>query len=138
MKLTSKSKVSGGICITLSVLQLHYASFVEPFNTRVRLRLMTIDKSGANTAALTTLNADKQEDERITIRQRKYLKNLAEQVHCNIKCRIRQMLEFSSFRRAQTHQDGIELLHMIRKWKCQHMQSEGLSHRNNSIFKLPK
>lgn len=49
----------------------------------------TIDKSGANTAALTTLNADKPEEETITIRQSKYLNNLIEQDHRNIKRRIR-------------------------------------------------
>jgi len=38
----------------------------------------TIDKSGANTAALTTLNADKPEEETITVRQNKYLNNLVE------------------------------------------------------------
>ncbi|CAI2021482.1 Transposase IS66 family [Serratia proteamaculans] len=37
--------------------------------------IVTIGKSGANTAALATLNADKPEEESITIRQSKYLKN---------------------------------------------------------------
>ncbi|CAI1680854.1 Integrase core domain [Serratia fonticola] len=46
---------------------------------------VTIDKSGANTAALATLNADKSEEESITVRQRKYLNNLIEQDHRNIK-----------------------------------------------------
>ncbi|KLR21082.1 integrase [Enterobacter hormaechei subsp. hoffmannii] len=47
--------------------------------------VVTIDKSGANIAALGTLNADKTEDESITIRQNKYLNNLVEQDHRNIK-----------------------------------------------------
>ncbi|AIA46968.1 ISYps1 transposase [Serratia sp. FS14] len=50
---------------------------------------VTIDKSGANTAALTTLNADKPAEETITVRQNKYLNNLIEQDHRNIKHRIR-------------------------------------------------
>ncbi|HGM6401967.1 TPA: IS6 family transposase [Serratia marcescens] len=41
--------------------------------------VVTIDKSGANTAALSTLNADTTEEEAITIRQSKYLNNLIEQ-----------------------------------------------------------
>ncbi|WON77769.1 IS6 family transposase [Serratia sp. UGAL515B_01] len=85
--------------------------------------IVTIDKSGANTAALTTLNADKPEEETMTVRQNKYLNNLVEQDHRNIKRRIRPMLGFKSFRRAQT----IELLNMIRKGQYQHPQSEGLS-----------
>ncbi len=75
----------------------------------------TIDKSGANTAALTTLNADKPEEDTITVRQNKYLNNLIEQDYRNIKRRIRLMLGFKSFRRAQTILAGIELIHMMRK-----------------------
>ncbi|EBP5751032.1 IS6 family transposase, partial [Salmonella enterica] len=63
--------------------------------------VVTIDKSGANTAALATLNMGKPEAETMTIRQSKYLNNLIEQDHRNIKRRIRPMLGFKSFRRAQ-------------------------------------
>ncbi|RAU35205.1 IS6 family transposase [Enterobacter sp. ECC-175] len=80
---------------------------------------VTIDKSGANTAALAML--------RIIIRQSKYLNNLVEQDHRNIKRRIRPMLGFKSFRRAQTILAGIELVHMIRKGQYQHPQGAGLS-----------
>ena len=89
--------------------------------------VVTIDKSGANTTALATVNVNKSEEEIITIRQNKYLNNLIEQDHRNIKRRIRLMLGFKSFRRAQTLLAGIELLHMIRKGQYQHRQSEGLS-----------
>lgn len=89
--------------------------------------VLTLDKSGANTAALATLNADKPEEESITIRQSKYLNNLIEQDHRNIKRRIKLMTGFKSFRRAQTLLAGIELLHMIRKGQYQHPQGEGLS-----------
>ncbi|ECU5336724.1 IS6 family transposase, partial [Salmonella enterica] len=77
--------------------------------------VVTIDKSGANTADLATLNMGKPEAETMTIRQSKYLNNLIEQDHRNIKRRIRPMLGFKSFRRAQTLLAGIELIHMIRK-----------------------
>jgi putative transposase len=89
--------------------------------------VVTIDKSGANTAALATLNTGKSDEETITIRQNKYLNNLIEQDHRNIKRRIRAMLGFKSFRRAQTILAGIELIHMIRKGQYHHPQSEGLS-----------
>nr|ULG19833.1 IS6 family transposase [Yersinia frederiksenii] len=87
---------------------------------------VTIDKSGVNTAALTTLNADKSEDDSLTIRQSKYLNNLIEQDHRNIKRRIRPMLGFKSFRRAQTLLAGIELIHMLRKGQWQHPGGDGL------------
>jgi transposase-like protein len=47
--------------------------------------VVTIDKSGANTAVLTTLNAGKLDEATITIRQSKYLNNLIERDHRNIK-----------------------------------------------------
>ncbi|EBE4405587.1 IS6 family transposase, partial [Salmonella enterica] len=75
--------------------------------------VVTIDKSGANTADLATLNMGKPEAETMTIRQSKYLNNLIEQDHRNIKRRIRPMLGFKSFRRAQTLLAGVELIHMI-------------------------
>lgn len=89
--------------------------------------VVTIDKSGANMAALVTLNVGKPDKETITVRQSKYLNNLVEQDHRNIKRRIRPMLGFKSFRRAQTILAGIELLHMIRKGQHQHLQGDGLS-----------
>lgn len=53
--------------------------------------VVTIDKSGANTAALAELNAGREADDRIKVRQSKYLNNLIEQDHRNIKRRIRLM-----------------------------------------------
>ncbi|RJT29454.1 IS6 family transposase [Rahnella woolbedingensis] len=89
--------------------------------------VVTIDKSGANTAALATLNAGKEKGECITVRQNKYLNNLIEQDHRNIKRRIKLMMGFKSFRRAQTILAGIELVHMIRKGQYQHPSWDGLS-----------
>ncbi|WP_273830902.1 IS6 family transposase [Serratia bockelmannii] len=89
--------------------------------------IVTLDRSGANTAALATLNADKPEEETLAVRQNKYLNNLIEQDHRNIKRRIRLMLGFKSFRCAQTHLAGIELLQMIRKHQFHHPAGDGLS-----------
>jgi putative transposase len=86
-----------------------------------------LDKSGANTAALATLNAGKSEEEAIKLRQSKYLNNLIEQDHRNIKRRTRPMPGFKSFRRAQTMLTGIELIHMLRKGQYQHPDGDGLS-----------
>ncbi|WP_156305505.1 DDE-type integrase/transposase/recombinase, partial [Yersinia pekkanenii] len=51
---------------------------------------------------------------------------LIEQDHQNIKRRIRPMLGFKSFRRAQTILAGIELVHMIYKGQLQHPGREHL------------
>jgi putative transposase len=74
---------------------------------------VTMDKSGANKAALDQLNAER--DIPIQIRQVEYLNNIVEQDHRVIKRITRPMLGFKSFRAAQAVLAGIELMHMIRK-----------------------
>lgn len=81
--------------------------------------IVAIDKSGANTAALDSLNAGKSREDHIAILQNKYLNNLIEQDHRNIKRRIQQMLGVKSFRQAQTLLAGTELIHMIHKRQYQ-------------------
>lgn len=74
---------------------------------------VTVDKSGANRAALQALNS--QREIPIEIRQNKYLNNLVEQDHRAIKRRVRPMLGFQNFRCARIVLGGIETMHMIRK-----------------------
>ncbi|SAL66482.1 integrase catalytic region [Caballeronia udeis] len=79
---------------------------------------VTIDKSGANLAALEAINADREAP--IKMRQSKYLNNLVEQDHRAIKRRTRSMLGFKTFRCARILLGGIEAMHMIAKgqMKC--------------------
>ncbi len=74
---------------------------------------MTIDKGGANTAALDALNDEPNVN--IEVRQSKYLNNLIEQDHRAIKRIVRPMLGLKSFRIARITLQGIELMHMIKK-----------------------
>ena len=74
---------------------------------------ITIDKSGANTAAIESYNKDHKAG--IEIRQVKYLNNIVEQDHRAVKRLARPMLGFKSFRSARATLTGIELMHMIRK-----------------------
>jgi len=74
---------------------------------------VTIDKSGANTAALEALQEET--DATIEIRQNKYLNNLVEQDDRAVKRITRPMLGFKSFRSARRTLAGIELMHMINK-----------------------
>jgi putative transposase len=55
---------------------------------------ITIDKSGANTAAIESYNADHKAS--IEIRQVKYLNNIVEQDHRAVKRLVRPMLGFKS------------------------------------------
>ncbi|WP_100085008.1 IS6 family transposase [Burkholderia ambifaria] len=74
---------------------------------------VTIDKSGANLAALKDINAEREEP--IKVRQSKYLNNIVEQDHRAIKRRTRPMMGFKNFRCARIVLGGIEVMHMIRK-----------------------
>jgi transposase-like protein len=74
---------------------------------------ITIDKSGANTAAIDGMRADSGAD--IKLRQSKYLNNIVEQDHRAIKRIVRPMLGFKTFRCARAVIAGIETMHMIKK-----------------------
>ncbi len=75
--------------------------------------LINIDQSGANTAGIEDYNDHNFSC--IEIRQCKYLNNILEEDHRNIKRRIRSMLGFKSFWTAKVVLAGIELVHMIKK-----------------------
>jgi putative transposase len=74
---------------------------------------ITIDQSGANTAAIERHNTENKAG--IAIRQVKYLNAIVEQDHRAIKRQTRPMLGFKSFWSAAVTLAGIELMHMIRK-----------------------
>jgi transposase-like protein len=74
---------------------------------------ITIDKSGANWAAIESHNAE--HGAGIEIRQIKYLNNIVEQDHRATQRLVRPMLGFRSFRSAAVALAGVELLHMTRK-----------------------
>ena len=78
---------------------------------------ITIDQSGANTAAIESHNAEHETEHNagIELRQIKYLNNIVEQDHRAIKRLVRPMLGFKSFWSAAVTLAGIELMHMIRK-----------------------
>ena len=76
---------------------------------------MTIDKSGSNTCALNSFNENLPEEQKIEIRQNKYLNNLIEQDHRFIKKRTKPKLGFKSFRSAKITIAGIENIRIIQK-----------------------
>jgi putative transposase len=74
---------------------------------------ITIDKSGANTAAIRSIQADSGLS--IQMRQSKYLNKLVERDHRAVKRITRTMLGFKTFRCARILIVGIAVMHMIRK-----------------------
>ncbi|MBL0011640.1 MAG: IS6 family transposase [Nitrosomonas sp.] len=74
---------------------------------------VTMDKSGANKAAIDEINANREKP--LVVRQVKYLNNIVEQDHRAVKRITKPMLGFRSFQSAKNILAGIELMHMIRK-----------------------
>ncbi len=75
---------------------------------------ITIDKSGANTAAIESVKADASV-EILMLRQNKYLNHIVEQPPRAIKRITRAMRGFTSFCSAGIIIAGIETMHMIHK-----------------------
>jgi transposase-like protein len=76
---------------------------------------INVDKSGANKAALEAINQNLSEDQKIEIRQSKYLNNMVEQDQRFIKKRTKLTLGFKSFYGDSQTIKGIEIIHMIKK-----------------------
>ena len=74
---------------------------------------ITIDKSGANTAPIKSIQTDAGVD--IEMRQIKSLNHIVEQEHRAIKRVVRPLLGFKTFRCARALIAGTLTMHMIRK-----------------------
>lgn len=89
---------------------------------------ITIDKSGANTTAIVSIQADSGLP--VEMRQSKYLNNVIEQDHRAIKRITRPMLGFKTFRCAHPVIAGIEIMHMIRKGQLAGIKDQASSPAN--------
>ena len=89
---------------------------------------ITIDKSGSNTAAIASIQADSGLP--IEMRQSKYLNNLVEQDHRAVKRITRPMLGFKTFRCVRILIAGIELMHMVRKGQLGDIKDQASSAAN--------
>lgn len=78
-------------------------------------RVINIDKSGANSSAILTVNKRSLSSKKIKIRKVKYLNNIIKQDHRRIKRRIRIMTGFKEFESAQRTLSGIEVVSIIKK-----------------------
>ena len=76
---------------------------------------ITLDGYAVSHRAVREMKADGLLPEDTEVRTSKYLNNLIEQDHRNIKSRTKVMLGFKWFRSAATTISGIELIHRIRK-----------------------
>lgn len=78
-------------------------------------RAITVDKNAAYPVAMEALKSDETLAAETELRQSKYLNNIIEQDHRNIKRLTKPMMGFGSFHTARRTLSGIEAMSMIRK-----------------------
>lgn len=78
-------------------------------------RVITVDKNAAYPVAMEALKAEETLEEATELRQSKYLNNVIEQDHRNIKRLPKPMMRFGSFNSARRTLSGIEAMSIIRK-----------------------
>ena len=78
-------------------------------------KTITLDGYAASHRAVREMKADQFLPADSTLRLSKYLNNLIEQDHRNIKSKLNAMLGFKRFRDAAITISGVELMHRIRK-----------------------
>ena len=78
-------------------------------------RVITVDKNAAYPVAVDELKEDKTLKAETELRQSKYLNNIIEQDHRNVKRIVKPMMGFQSFNTARRTLRGIEAMAMIRK-----------------------
>lgn len=93
-------------------------------------RVITVDKNAAYPVAVEALKAAKTLEETTKLRQSKYMNNVIEQDHRNIKRITKPMMGFGSFNSARRTLSGIEAMSMIRKG-----QVKGIS-RGDSVSQV--
>lgn len=95
------------------------AFFRKAFRENGHPQSVNIDKSGSNLCAMDSANKDLPPEQKIKVRQIKFLNNIVEQDHRFIKKRTRPVLGFKSFRSARVTIAGIECIRMVQKRQIQ-------------------
>ncbi|MBD1848855.1 DDE-type integrase/transposase/recombinase [Cyanobacteria bacterium FACHB-502] len=78
-------------------------------------RVITVDNNAAYPGAVEALKGDETLTAKTELRQSKYLNNIIEQAHRNIKRLSQPMMRFGSFNTARRTLNGIEAMSLIRK-----------------------
>jgi IS6 family transposase len=73
-------------------------------------RVINVDKNAAYPVAIDALKAEETIDQETELRQSKYLNNVVEQDHRNIKRIVKPMIGFKSFNSARSTLSGIEAM----------------------------
>lgn len=88
---------------------------------------INVDKNAAYPVAMETLKEEETVGEETELRQVKYLNNVVEQDHRNVKQITRSMMGFKSFNSARQTLRGIEAMNMIRKGQVNGIEGDSVS-----------
>ena len=102
-------------------------------------RVITVDKNAAYPVAIDALREDQTLKAETELRQSKYLNNIVEQDHRNIKRLVKPMMGFKSLNSARRTLSGIEAMSMIRKGQVKGVeQGDSVSQAKfiESIFEI--
>jgi transposase, IS6 family len=102
----------------------------------VRPRVINVDKNPAYSAAFKELKTEGMLSRRCRLRQCKYLNNIIEQDHRNVKRRMRLAMGYGSFRTAWRTLQGIETIHMIRKGRVRRVAKDDVVAQVRFIHQL--
>jgi transposase, IS6 family len=102
----------------------------------VRPRVINVDKNPAYPAAFKELKAEGVLSRRCRLRQCKFLNNIIEQDHRNVKRRMRLAMGYGSFRTAWRTLQGIETIHMIRKGRVRRVAKDDVIAQVRFIHQL--
>jgi IS6 family transposase len=105
-------------------------------SANVMPRVINVDKNRAYPAAFRELKAEAVLSRRCRLRQCKFLNNIVEQDHRNVKRRTRLAMGYGSFRTAWRTLQGIEAMHMIRKGQVRRVPQDDVRAQVRFLHKL--
>src|SRR3982750_3477909 len=105
-------------------------------SANVMPRVINVDKNAAYPAAVQELKAEGVLSRRCRLRQCKFLNNIVEQDHRNVKRRTRLAMGYGSFRTAWRTIQGIETMHLLRKGRVRRVPKDDVVAQVRFIHKL--
>jgi transposase, IS6 family len=105
-------------------------------SVNVMPRVINVDKNAAYPAAIPELKAEGVLSRRCRLRQCKFLNNIVEQDHRNVKRRTKLAMGYGSFRTAWRTIQGIETMHLLRKGRVRRVPKDDVVAQVRFIHKL--
>ena len=99
-------------------------------------RVINVDKNAAYPKAIDELKEKEELSEQVELRQNKYLNNIVEQDHRQIKRLVKPGMGFGSFNTARRTIKGYEIMNMLRKGQIQGVEKGAVQKRVKFINQI--